>query len=80
MDVEKNLAALGIVLPAAPAPAANYLPWIITGNQVWIAGQAPLRDGKSIATGRVGESVSMAEAQAAARQCGVNILAQVKAA
>ena len=79
-DIEQRLAALNIVLPAAPAPAANYLPWTITGNQLWIAGQAPIRDGKYDYVGRVGEAVTPQDAHAAARLCAVNVLAQVKAA
>ena len=80
MDIEKNLAALKIVLPAAPTPAANYLPWTITGNQLWIAGQAPIRDGKYDYVGRVGAEVTPQDARAAARLCAINVLAQVKAA
>ncbi len=80
MDIDARLAALNIVLPAAPAPAANYLPWTITSNQLWIAGQAPIRDGKYPYAGRVGAAVTPQDAHAAARLCGVNVLAQVKAA
>ena len=80
MDVDAKLAALGITLPAAPTPAANYLPWTITGNQLWIAGQAPIRDGKYQYVGCVGADVSHEEGYAAARLCAVNLLAQVKAA
>ena len=80
MNVEERLAALNIVLPAAPTPAANYLPWTITGNQLWIAGQAPIRDGKYPYAGRVGAEVTPQDAHAAARLCGINVLAQVKAA
>ena len=79
-SIEARLSALNIVLPAAPTPAANYLPWTITGNQLWIAGQAPIRNGKYDYVGRVGEAVTPQDAQAAARLCGVNVLAQVKAA
>ena len=80
MTVEERLSALGITLPTAPTPAANYLPWTITGNQLWIAGQAPIRDGKYDYLGRVGEAVTPEQAHAAARLCGINVLAQVKAA
>ena len=80
MDIDARLAALGITLPMAPAPAANYLPWTITGNQLWIAGQAPIRDGKYPYAGRVGIEVTPQDAHAAARLCGINVLAQVKAA
>ncbi len=80
MNVEERLSALGITLPTAPTPAANYLPWTITGNQLWIAGQAPIRDGKYDYLGRVGAEVTQQDAYAAARLCGINVLAQVKAA
>ena len=80
MDVDARLAALGITLPVAPTPAANYLPWTITGNQLWIAGQAPIRDGQYAFVGSVGAAVTPREAHDAARLGAVNVLAQVKAA
>ena len=80
MDIDQRLASLGIALPAAPTPAANYLPWTISGNQLFIAGQAPIRDGKYEYVGRVGAEVTPQQAHAAARLCAVNLLAQVKAA
>jgi len=80
MNVEARLASLNIELPAAPAPAANYLPYTISGNLLFIAGQAPVRNGKYEYVGRVGEAVSPQDAHAAARLCGINVLAQVKAA
>ena len=80
MDIDQRLASLGITLPAAPTPAANYLPWIVSGNQLFIAGQAPIRDGKYAWVGRVGAEVTPQDAHAAARLCAVNLLAQVKAA
>jgi enamine deaminase RidA (YjgF/YER057c/UK114 family) len=79
-SIEERLAALNIVLPVAPTPAANYLPWTITGNQVWIAGQTAVSNGKYDYIGRVGEAVTPQQAHAAARLCAVNVLAQVKAA
>ena len=80
MDIEARLAKLGLALPAAPAPAANYVPFTIAKGLVFVAGQAPVRDGKYAFTGRVGAEVTVEDAQAAARLCGLNILAQVKAA
>ena len=79
-DIEHRLATLGITLPSAPAPAANYLPWTLCGNQLWVAGQAPIRDGKYDYVGRVGAEVTPQDAHRAARLCGINVLAQVKAA
>jgi enamine deaminase RidA (YjgF/YER057c/UK114 family) len=79
-DVEQRLAALGLKLPGAPAPAANYVPYVITGSLVFVAGQAPVADGNYLSVGRVGAEVSLEQAQAAARLCVLNVLAQVKAA
>jgi enamine deaminase RidA (YjgF/YER057c/UK114 family) len=80
MDVEPQLAKAGLALPDAPSPAANYVPSVIAKGLLFIAGQAPVRDGKYAFTGRVGTEVTLEDAQAAARLCGLNILAQVKAA
>ncbi|MGH8634721.1 MAG: RidA family protein [Burkholderiales bacterium] len=79
-DVEARLARLGLILPEAPSPAANYVPYAIARGLAFISGQAPVRDGKYAFTGRVGNEVTVEDAQAAARLCGLNILAQVKAA
>ena len=80
LDVEGRLARLGLTLPEAPSPAANYVPYTTAKGLLFIAGQAPVRDGKYAATGRVGAEVTVEAAQAAARLCGLNVLAQVKAA
>ena len=80
MDVEARLAALGLKLPDAPSPAANYVPYVIANGLAFIAGQAPVVDGKYQSVGRVGAEVTLEAAQAAARLCGLNVLAQVKAA
>jgi enamine deaminase RidA (YjgF/YER057c/UK114 family) len=79
-DVEARLAALGLALPDAPAPAANYVPYVVSRGLVFIAGQAPVAAGKYQCTGRVGAEVTLEAAQAAARLCGLNVLAQAKAA
>lgn len=78
--VDARLAALGIALPAAAAPAANYVPYRIDRGLVYISGQLPMADGKIAYTGKVGADVDLAHAVAAARQCFINILAQAKAA
>ncbi|MBB6465109.1 RidA family protein [Aminobacter carboxidus] len=78
--IEKRLSDLGITLPAAAAPAANYVPFMASGNLVFTAGQLPLKDGKLIATGLLGRDVDVEGGKEAARQCAVNILAQAKAA
>ncbi len=78
--VEKRLSELGLELPAMAAPAANYVPWVRSGNQVFVSGQVPLKGGKLFYQGKVGEAVNPEEAKAAARLVGLNILAAVRAA
>lgn len=78
--IEKRLSDLGVTLPAAAAPAANYVPFMNTGNYVFTAGQLPLKDGKLLASGLVGRDVDTAAAKDGAKQCAINILAQAKAA
>ena len=78
---ENNLAEMGISLPDAPAPAASYLPYTRTGNLLFTAGQIAMNaEKKFVAEGIVGDSVSLEQAQACARQCAINILAQIKSA
>jgi enamine deaminase RidA (YjgF/YER057c/UK114 family) len=77
---EQRLAALGITLPAALAPAANYVPARRTGPFVYIAGQVPTADGKDQYVGKLGRDVSVEDGQKAARLCAINILAQLRAA
>jgi enamine deaminase RidA (YjgF/YER057c/UK114 family) len=79
--VEKKLAALGITLPTPAAPIANYVPFVRTGNMLVVSGQLCFgADGKLVAKGQLGGAVSVDDGQKAARACGVNLLAQVKAA
>lgn len=77
---EQRLAELGIELPAAPPPAAAYVPTVQTGNLLFTAGQVAVRDGTLLAEGKVGADVDLDTAVACARQCAVNVLAQAKAA
>ncbi len=79
MTVESRLAELGIVLPAAAAPVASYQPVVIVNGLAHVSGQLPFVDGQLV-TGRLGENVSLEEGTAAARACGLMILAQIKAA
>ena len=79
-SAEENLKQLGIALPEAPMPAANYVPYAISGNLVFVSGQLPLVDGKLQMTGHVGENISIEQAAGQARLCAVNLLAQLKAA
>ncbi|MBM3570316.1 MAG: RidA family protein [Alphaproteobacteria bacterium] len=78
--VEAKLKELGIVLPAAPAPVANYVPWVRSGNLVFVAGQVSRDDKGNLIAGRLGAGMEVAAGQAAARACALALLAQVKAA
>lgn len=78
--IEARLAAEGIVLPAAAPPAANYVPFMRSGNLLFTSGQLPIADGKLVATGLLGRDLDTATGQDAARACAINILTQVKAA
>lgn len=78
--VEKRLAELGVVLPAATPPVANYVPFVRTGNSMIVSGQLCFdAQGKLVATGRLGNEVSVEDGARAARACAVNLLAQIKA-
>ncbi|MCJ9750633.1 RidA family protein [Neorhizobium sp. BETTINA12A] len=78
--IEGRLKELGIELPVAAAPAANYVPYVITGNLLFISGQLPNENGKVAVTGLVGADVDVPAASRAAELCAINILAQAKAA
>ena len=78
--IEGRLKELGIVLPQAAAPAANYVPYVISGNLLYLSGQLPIEDGKVSVTGHLGNNVDVAGGQRAAELCAINILAQAKAA
>lgn len=78
--VNKRLEELGIDIPDAAAPLANYVPWLITGNQLYISGQGPIGPDGIEYTGKVGESQTPESAQKAARLVAINILAQAKVA
>jgi len=79
--VEKKLAELGITLPTAAAPVANYVGFVRTGNLLVVSGQICLgADGALVAKGKLGADVSVEDGQKAARACAVNLLAQIKAA
>jgi len=79
--VEKKLSELGIVLTTPPAPAANYVPFVRTGNLLMVSGQICLDGaGKLVASGKLGGGVTIEDGQKAARACAINILAQLKAA
>ena len=78
--IDERLAKLGVTLPDAPSPAANYLPYILSGKQLLIAGQAAVVEGKHKFVGRFGAELGVAEGREAAKLAAINVLAQVKAA
>src|SRR5713226_6513840 len=79
--VEQKLKALGIVLPTPAAPIANYVGFVRTGTLLVVSGQIRLgADGKLVAKGKLGDTVSVEDGQKAARACAINLLAQVKVA
>ena len=79
MSIESKLAELGIVLPEPAAPVAAYVPVVVHGGMAHVSGQLPFIDGQLVA-GRLGEDVALEQGVAAARACGLMILAQLKAA
>jgi enamine deaminase RidA (YjgF/YER057c/UK114 family) len=77
--IEEKLATLGVTLPDAPAPAANYVPFVVDGNTVYVSGQISAGpDG--LITGKLGADVSVQAGAAAARACAISLLAQLKVA
>ena len=77
--IEEKLESLGILLPTPPKPAGSYIPVVRTGNLVFVSGQIPMKDGLVQFKGQVPTSISVEEAQKAARLCMINVLAQLKA-
>jgi enamine deaminase RidA (YjgF/YER057c/UK114 family) len=78
-QIETRLAELGVTLPSAPPPAANYIPFVVVGDIVHVSGQ--ISNGPDgLIKGRLGADMDIAAGAAAAQVCAVNLLAQVKAA
>ncbi|HKD23121.1 MAG TPA: RidA family protein [Rhizomicrobium sp.] len=78
--IESRLKDLGITLPTPPAPVASYVPFVVSGNLVFISGQVTIAADGLKYVGTVGKELSLEDGKAAARLCAVNVLAQVKAA
>ncbi|WP_133489016.1 RidA family protein [Aliiroseovarius marinus] len=76
---ETRLAELGVTLPDAPAPAANYVPYVQVGDLVHVSGQISMKDGAFL-TGKLGDDMTAEDGAEAARSCAIALLAQVKAA
>ncbi|NOD63898.1 MULTISPECIES: RidA family protein [unclassified Ruegeria] len=78
MSIAAKLETLGVTLDEAPAPAANYVPFVRMGNIVYVSGQISKTD--ELITGKLGDDMDVEAGAAAARVCAINLLAQVKAA
>jgi enamine deaminase RidA (YjgF/YER057c/UK114 family) len=78
--IDTRLNELGIVLPTPPAPVASYVPFVISGKQVFISGQVPMAADGLKYVGTVGKELTQEDGNAAARLCAVNVLAQLKVA
>ena len=76
---EKKLKSLGVILPNAPAPAANYVPFVKIGSLVYVSGQISLGP-NGLIKGILGKDMAVEQGKLAARQCAINLLAQVKVA
>lgn len=78
-EIEAKLATLGVVLPDAPAPAANYVPYVVDGKTVYVSGQMSANvDG--LITGKLGADLTAQDGAEAAKACAISLLAQLKAA
>ncbi|HNB27629.1 MAG TPA: RidA family protein [Alphaproteobacteria bacterium] len=78
--IAARLAELKIELPKAAAPVANYVPVVVTGNQVYLSGQITVWNGEFQFKGQLGKELQIEDGQKAARLCGLNIIAQLQAA
>jgi len=77
-QIEAKLHAMGLQLPSPPQPVAAYIPAVLHQGLLYISGQLPMQNGNLVVTGKVGQDVSLEQAQAAARICTLNALSIVK--
>jgi enamine deaminase RidA (YjgF/YER057c/UK114 family) len=77
-QIDARLEELGIAVPEPAAPVANYVAYVVTGNLIFVSGQVPVVGGEFKFQGKLGGDLSVEDGQAAARLCGINIIAQVK--
>jgi enamine deaminase RidA (YjgF/YER057c/UK114 family) len=79
-QIDARLKDLGITLPEPAAPVANYVAAVKTGNLIFVSGQVPVEGGEFKHVGKLGADLAVEDGQAAARLCGINIIAQLKLA
>jgi enamine deaminase RidA (YjgF/YER057c/UK114 family) len=79
MSVSDRLKAAGVTLPDARPPVANYVPFVITGNLLFISGQVSITP-EGLIKGRLGEDMTLEQGQQAARACAINLITQMKSA
>jgi enamine deaminase RidA (YjgF/YER057c/UK114 family) len=80
MSAETRVVELGLEVPPAPQPIGNYVPFRLAGNLLFLSGVGPRRADGAMIAGKVGADLSVEQGQAAARQCGLNLLANMRAA
>jgi enamine deaminase RidA (YjgF/YER057c/UK114 family) len=80
MDIRAKLKSMGYELPKVAPPAANYVPYVISGKTLFTAGQIPFLNGQTMHLGRLGETLTIEQGAEAARACALNILAWADAA
>lgn len=78
--IDARLADLGLTLPDAPTPRANYVPWVISQGMLYVSGQVPFQDGELSHVGKLGRDFAVEDGQACARVVVLNILAHAKVA
>ncbi len=77
---EAAIESLGITLPPSVMPAANYVPYVVSQNMVFVSGTLPMKDGKPTDIGKLGKEITLEQGQQTAKLCAINILGHLKAA
>jgi enamine deaminase RidA (YjgF/YER057c/UK114 family) len=77
---EEALAGLGLTIPEVAAPVANFVPYVVTGDLVYVSGQIPMRDGKINFVGKLGRDFGVEQGREAARACALNVLSVIRQA
>ena len=80
MSIQGRLDQMGVTLPDAPAPAANYVPYVKTGDILYVSGQISIDANGELITGKLGDDLDVEAGAAAAKRCAMSLLAQVRAA